>query len=81
MATFNILTQAPGDIPRLNRYASKKLANALAYANRTCRTGHFKKVVVVGNGGYEKVLTCELNVRALRAQAALQGSRKRRRRK
>lgn len=79
MAMFNILTQAPGDIPRLNRYGSKKLANALAYAKRTCRMGNFTKVVVVGNGGYEKTLTCELNGRALRAQAALGKPRRKRR--
>jgi len=78
---FNVLTQAPGEAPYLGTYASKKLARALAYAKQNCRTGNFTKVFVVGDGGYVKTLTCELNGRALRAQAALGKPRRKRRRR
>jgi hypothetical protein len=78
---FNVLTQAPGEAPYLGTYASTKLANALTYAKRSCRTGNFAKVFVVGDGGYTKTLTCELNARAMRAQAALRGTRSKRRRR
>lgn len=60
---FNLLTQAYGDIPRLSTRGYHKLARALSAARRTCRTGDFMKVVVVGPGNYEKVLTCTLNAR------------------
>jgi hypothetical protein len=68
---FNILIKAPGDIPRMAKRAPKKLASALAFAKRACRSGDFIEATVVGPGGYEKTIRCKLNARASRAQAAM----------
>ncbi|MBK7823128.1 MAG: hypothetical protein IPJ61_19265 [Tessaracoccus sp.] len=68
---FSILVKAPGDIPRLVKHTPKKLASALAYAKRTCKSGDFVEATVVGSGGYEKTIRCKLNARASRAHAEM----------